>query len=59
MPLNLIVYAVIFGIFYALIFLLIYKTKFFKFKIDFASLFFFTSIIYLVFTFLLKKYINL
>ena len=59
MLLNLIVCAIIFGIFYALAFLLVYKTKIFKFRIAFASLFFFTSIMYLVFTFLLNKYINL
>lgn len=42
MLLNLIVNAIIFGVFYTLVFLLVFKIK--MFKINFVPMFFFTSI---------------
>jgi hypothetical protein len=56
MLLNLIVNAIIFGIFYTLIFLLVFKTK--MFKINFLPILFFTSIMYVVITLLLRRYVR-
>jgi hypothetical protein len=54
---NLIIYSIIFGIFYTLLFLIFHKLKIVKIK--FIALFMFTSITYFVLALLFKKYINL
>ncbi|MCL2390786.1 MAG: hypothetical protein FWD54_00045 [Endomicrobia bacterium] len=53
--LSLTVHSVIFGIFYTLIFLFLNKSSIIKVK--FASIFFFTLIMYFVLSLLLGKYI--
>ncbi len=55
--LNLVVYSIVFGIFYTVIFLLLHKSKFLK--ITFAGLFLFTAIMYFVLTLLLGKYVHI
>lgn len=57
MYLNLVVYAVVFGIFYTLLFLLLNKSK--ALKITFTAMFFFTTIMYFILTLLLWKYVKL
>jgi hypothetical protein len=57
MSLNLVVYSVIFGIFYTLLFLFLNKTK--VLKITFAGMFFFTAIVYFVLTLLLGKFVQI
>lgn len=56
MLLNLIVNAIIFGVFYTLVFLLVFKIK--MFKINFVPMFFFTSIMYVVITLLLRRFVR-
>jgi hypothetical protein len=50
------VWAVVFGIFYTLLFLFLFKTK--ALKSNFATIFFFSSILYFVLTLLMSKYLN-
>jgi hypothetical protein len=54
---NLIIYSIIFGIFYTLLFLIFYKLKIVKIK--FVTLFIFTSIMYFILAILFKRYVNL
>lgn len=56
MLLSLIVNAIVFGVFHTLIFLLVFKIK--MFKMNFVPIFFFTSIMYVVITLLLRRFVR-
>gem|GEM_PF-1787469 len=55
--LYLAIHSVIFAIFYSLIFLLLNKTS--VFKINFSSIFFFTTIMYFVLSLLIGMFIKI
>ncbi|MDR1941840.1 MAG: hypothetical protein LBQ47_05900 [Endomicrobium sp.] len=50
------VWAIVFGIFYTLLFLFLFKTK--ALKPNFAAIFFFSSILYFALTLLMTKYLD-
>jgi hypothetical protein len=54
---NLVIYSIIFGIFYTLLFLIFFKLKIVKIK--FVALFVFTSLMYFILALLFKRYWSL
>ena len=57
MYLNLAINSVIFGIFFTLLFLFLQKIKIWK--VNFASMFFFTTIVYFILTLFLSKFLQI